>query len=155
MANGVTAQQDATNTDLAERIRGVEKVGDERDRRYEQRFLAQEQAAKIAIDAANKALDKADSATANRFESVNEFRQTLTDQTATFMPRPEITTLLNSLKGEMLTKADQSDRQISEIKKEQADQALIRASQNRYFLTTGLISLAVVIAGVLASHLVK
>jgi pyruvate-formate lyase len=154
MANGVT-RQDATNTDLAERIRGVEKVGDERDRRYEQRFLAQEQAAKIAIDAANKALDKADSATANRFESVNEFRQTLTDQTATFMPRPEITTFLNSLKGEMLTKADQSDRQISEIKKEQADQALIRASQNRYFLTTGLISLAVVIAGVLASHLVK
>lgn len=48
------------------------------DRRYEERFIAQEKATDVALEALNK-----------RFDSVNEFRQTLADQTATFIPRIE------------------------------------------------------------------
>lgn len=48
------------------------------DRRYEERFIAQEKATDVALEALNK-----------RFDSVNEFRQTLADQTATFISRAE------------------------------------------------------------------
>lgn len=40
-----------------------------------------------AIAASDKAIEKADTATATRFEGVNEFRRTLSDQTATFISR--------------------------------------------------------------------
>lgn len=51
---------------------------DEREKRYEQRFRAQEEADR-----------KLEATTSARFSSVNEFRAALTDQTATFMPRSE------------------------------------------------------------------
>ena len=63
---------------------------DERDRRYEQRFAASE-----------KAVDKALDATERRFESVNEFRATLIDQTNTFIPRTEVVGITDRL-GERL-----------------------------------------------------
>lgn len=59
------------------------------DRRYEQRFSAQEAAVLAALVSANAATNKAEAATDRRFESVNEFRQALTDQTATFITRAE------------------------------------------------------------------
>lgn len=39
--------------------------------------------------AADKAIEKAESATERRFDSVNEFRETLADQSATLLPRAE------------------------------------------------------------------
>src|SRR6185369_3165104 len=42
-----------------------------------------------AMQAAAKAIDKAELATERRFEGVNEFRQTLSDQARTFMNREE------------------------------------------------------------------
>lgn len=62
---------------------------DEADRRYEQRFVAQEKAVAFALDAAKEAVLKAEIASEKRFDSVNEFRQTLSDQTNTFLPRAE------------------------------------------------------------------
>lgn len=86
-------------------------VLNERDRRYEQRFAAQEQAVSLALtrvdkefhehlaqvrtethaalEAADKAITKSETATERRFESVNEFRAQLSDQSRTFMPRAE------------------------------------------------------------------
>lgn len=83
----------------------------EHDKRYEQRFAAQEGATALALsrvdkefhehlqqvrtethaalEAAEKAITKAEVATEKRFESVNEFRAQLSDQTRTFMPRTE------------------------------------------------------------------
>lgn len=63
--------------------------GNERDLRYQQRFEAQTQAITQAIESAALAVSKAEAANERRFASVNEFRQTLTDQAATFMPRAE------------------------------------------------------------------
>ena len=51
----------------------------ERDLRYGQRFDSQERAVTKALDAADK-----------RFESVNEFRNQLKDQTGTFITRNEM-----------------------------------------------------------------
>lgn len=42
-----------------------------------------------AMLAADKAIEKAESATERRFDSVNEFRETLADQSATLLPRAE------------------------------------------------------------------
>jgi len=52
-------------------------------------LAAQEKAVSAALTAADRAVAKAESAAERRFESVNEFRATLTDQARTFMPRAE------------------------------------------------------------------
>ena len=62
---------------------------DERNDRYAQRFAAQEEAVHAALSAADVALTKAETASERRFESVNEFRAQLTDQTREFIRRTE------------------------------------------------------------------
>jgi len=49
------------------------------------------------LDAIDKAVTKAETATEKRFEGVNEFRNTLADQQRTFMPRAESENQCNSL----------------------------------------------------------
>jgi uncharacterized membrane protein len=78
------------------------------DARYEQRFLdskiavdAALNAAKTAVDAAlsaaKEAVAKAETASEKRFDGVNEFRLTLSDQQRTLMPRAEAELRMNSL----------------------------------------------------------
>lgn len=89
------------------------------DRRYEQRFtdaeVRQQQryedqvkaidaamiAQRTAIDAAMLAADKATTLFAQtakeKFETVNEFRGTLTDQAATFIPRKEVEAIIDRI----------------------------------------------------------
>lgn len=67
----------------------IRAVLDERDRRYSERFDAQEKAVAAALAAAKEAVLKAEQASEKRFDGVNEFRATLSDQAATFMPRKE------------------------------------------------------------------
>jgi hypothetical protein len=55
-------------------------------------FKAAEQAVAVALSNAEKATTKAEAAADKRFDAVNEFRQVLTDQTATFLPRTEYDT---------------------------------------------------------------
>lgn len=52
-------------------------------------LVAQEKAVAAALTAAKEAVLKAETAAEKRFESVNEFRQSLADQTATLLPRTE------------------------------------------------------------------
>jgi hypothetical protein len=52
-------------------------------------LVAQEKAVSAAMEAANKATSKAERAANDRFEAVNEFRQTLTDQASTFVTNAE------------------------------------------------------------------
>jgi hypothetical protein len=61
----------------------------EKDLRDQQRFEAQSSAIAAALLAAEKAVTKAEVATERRFEGVNEFRQALSDQTASFITRVE------------------------------------------------------------------
>jgi hypothetical protein len=52
-------------------------------------FTVAEKAVGAALAAADRAVAKAETASDKRFESVNEFRQTLDDQQRTLMPRAE------------------------------------------------------------------
>jgi hypothetical protein len=95
---------------------------DERDVRYSQRFTAQQEAlvqalaaAKEAVAAAllaaDRAVTKAELASEKRFESVNEFRGALSDQTSKLLPRVEADQRFSSIteKIERLDK-EQSSR---------------------------------------------
>lgn len=89
------------------------------DLRYQQRFdaqgqalaaalLAAEKAVQTALIAAEKAVAKAETATEKRFESVNEFRQTLADQTAGFPSRVELEALAARV-AELAARTDRSE----------------------------------------------
>jgi len=80
----------------------------EHSRRHEQRFegdlravrealQAQKELATMAMNSADRAVAKAESATEKRFDAVNEFRETLADQQRTLMPRSEAELELKSL----------------------------------------------------------
>jgi hypothetical protein len=62
----------------------------EADRRHEQRSELQDKAVAAALAAAKEAVSKAELASERRFEGVNEFRATLSDQAATFITRSEV-----------------------------------------------------------------
>lgn len=62
----------------------------ERDKQYGQRFDAQEKAVSAALAAAKEAVSKAEGAAEKRFESVNEFRNTLKDQQSGLATRLEV-----------------------------------------------------------------
>jgi|SRR6185369_100757 len=66
-----------------------EDLLEEADKRYQQRFNDTKIAVDAALAAAEKAVTKAEMAAEKRFESVNEFRNTLSDQQRTLMPRAE------------------------------------------------------------------
>lgn len=62
---------------------------DDMERLLDERARAQGRAMEAALAAAEKAVGKAEKAGEKRFDSVNEFRQTLTDQAGTFVTRKE------------------------------------------------------------------
>jgi hypothetical protein len=114
MSTGISDQQP-----VVAMLDYIEAMLREADRRYDQRYEAQtiavtaaftaeqtamqaalasaERAVTAALDAAGKAVDKAETAAEKRFDSVNEFRQQLADQAATFMPRSESESLLAAM----------------------------------------------------------
>jgi hypothetical protein len=69
-------------------------------------FKAAEQAVAVALANAEKATVKAETAADKRFESVNEFREALTDQTATFLPRIEYDTAHQALADRITANAE-------------------------------------------------
>lgn len=62
----------------------------------EKAILLQEKAVTAALAAADRAIVKAEMAVEKRFESVNEFRKTLSEQTNSFIPRIEAMALLKA-----------------------------------------------------------
>lgn len=66
---------------------------------YDQRFIDQDRAVQAALNAAEKAVTKAENASEKRFDAVNEFRAQLADQAATFMPRSEAELQFSNLRA--------------------------------------------------------
>jgi hypothetical protein len=62
---------------------------DEREGRALERRAADKENISIAMSAAEKAITKADSALEKRLDGMNEFRASLNDQNAQFLPRAE------------------------------------------------------------------
>src|SRR5688572_29056633 len=78
------------------------------DHRYEQRFNdiqrtfdvafdAQKEAVRAALASSDRAVLKAELAAEKRFESVNEFRNTLADQQRTLVSRTEVDALVHGV----------------------------------------------------------
>lgn len=74
---------------IADRHEYYEQRFRDLDGLFSRRMEDADRAIQSALASAEKAKDKADSALEKRFEAVNEFRQALTDQTATFLTRKE------------------------------------------------------------------
>jgi hypothetical protein len=66
------------------------------ERRLDERITSQKEAVTLAVAAADRAMTKADVANEKRFESVNEFRQSLSDKDRLQMPRSEIEALFRA-----------------------------------------------------------
>ena len=79
----------------------IEKQQIATDLRYQQRFDAAEKAVQAALSAADRAVSKAELASEKRFEGVNEFRQTLSDQSRNFLPRGEYSANHDSLRNQV------------------------------------------------------
>lgn len=75
----------------------VETLLREMELRNSQRFDAQEKAVSAALAAAEKAVTKAETASEKRFDGVNEFRQSLSDQQATFARQDVVAAQLASM----------------------------------------------------------
>jgi hypothetical protein len=82
--------------EITSQLDGLKELMDERDRRYEERFKAMDEKTGLALTSSEKAVTKAETATEKRFDSVNEFRDTLRDQAALLMPRPETQALFKA-----------------------------------------------------------
>lgn len=67
------------------------------------RFEAQEKSVQAALYSADRAVAKAEAASERRFDSVNEFRNTLSDQARLLMPRSETEQALKGLSDKIDT----------------------------------------------------
>jgi len=120
----------------------IKALLDEKDKRDNQRFEAQSQAIKDALQAAKEAVVKAETATEKRFESVNEFRKTLSDQSGTFITRAEfdqIKDATNEKLGVITKRADLLEGRSGGIAQSWA-------------ILVGAITIAGVIGAILAKH---
>jgi hypothetical protein len=82
---------------ITAQIQNLHTLIEANDKSYDQRFQNVVEATKSALASADRAVTKAESATEKRFEGVNEFRNTLSDQQRTFVPRAEVTIKFDSL----------------------------------------------------------
>ena len=114
---------DTLHSHLIRMMNAQRQLMDERDIRYQQRFDASQKALEAALASQQRSItdtltaaerdqirrdtaverDQArrDAANEKRFDSVNEFRKTLTDQAATFMPRGEAEAIVSTLSERM------------------------------------------------------
>ena len=72
---------------------------DGQDRALSRRMDDADKAIQAALVSAEKAVTKAETASEKRFEGVNEFRQSLADQTAAFPTRTEVTAQLEVVRA--------------------------------------------------------
>lgn len=94
-------RNDVAIAELKADLRALRELGNERDRRYEDRFKATDDRTGLALTSSEKAVAKAEIATEKRFDSVNEFRGQLKDQAATLLPRAEAMVEFNSIRKDM------------------------------------------------------
>jgi hypothetical protein len=95
----LTAELDGIRGIFDEKIDRVREVADERDRRYEQRFVAMDEKTGLALTSSKEAVNKAEVAQEKRFDNTNEWRAAMQDRDRNQMPRTEIEQRFNALTG--------------------------------------------------------
>lgn len=83
---------------------------DERLEAQRRESRALDESFRIALNSAKEAVEKAETATEYRFKSVNEFRATLTDQTARFIPRVEVDSRVQAMGDKIIDLSARMDR---------------------------------------------
>lgn len=121
---------------------------DERDKQYAERDAAAKQAIRDTLAASEKAAAKTEADLTKRFESVNEFRNTLADQAQNFMTKSEVLAIIKGVeeKFEVRSKAneDNSSRNAAAL----ADIASrAQGASSLWVLITTIIGAFVVLAG--------
>lgn len=81
---------------LTEQLSALDRLTDSKFITHRTLLDSQAEKVALALASADKAVSKAESATERRFEAVNEFRQTLSDQAALFATRKEVEQLVGS-----------------------------------------------------------
>ncbi len=90
---------------LQAQIEALDRLTDAKFVTYRALIDSQAEKVALALTAAEKAITKAETATEKRFESVNEFRATLSDQASDFVTRVEFQSLkerMDETKGKSL-----------------------------------------------------
>ncbi len=99
--------------DIEDVRRYIRDMMDERDRRYEQHFEAMDAKTTLALSASDKAVTKAEAATEKRFDTVNEFRATLSDQAGRLYSRAEAEAKFLAIEDKLSSIAAQSTKYVS------------------------------------------
>jgi hypothetical protein len=127
---------------IEERVKAIERLMDERDRLYLEKFRASEIAVAAAITAAKeqtsasfasseKAIGKAEQAQSDYNNRSNEFRGQLDDQAKTLMPRTESQTLFKSYED----KLEDMKKDITSLRE---SRSVSEGSAKTYVTITGL-----------------
>lgn len=129
----------------------------ERDRLYAARFDAQERASEANIKTQKDAVDKASVASEKRFDSVNEFRNTLRDQQSLFLQRAEYNAAhkqlvdeLGIIRGHLVPREEHENRWKSQDKQFQAVNEKLEQISQRQYRDTGSSEGQTILWGVMA-----
>jgi len=106
----------------------------------DQKFELSEKAVQAALAAQKEAIIKAENATERRFESVNEFRNTLADQQRNLMPRSESEIVVKGLNDRIQILED------SVLKSSSAT----GGARNLWVIIVGVIGLVATVVGLVA-----
>lgn len=106
---------------ILEKISAVRELMDERDHRYEDRFVAMDEKTSLALAGSEKAVSKAEAATEKRFDAVNEFRSALGDQASLQMPRKEADAKFVAFEDKINTMKDSFSKEIAGLKESRSE----------------------------------
>lgn len=113
-------------------------------------LTAAEKKAEAAMASADRAVLKAETATERRFESVNEFRQTLTDQQVTFLPKGEAKALFDGLADKIEIVRNLNQHQAELINTMQAQrEGQSKGLASGWGLAVGIVGFVMVVIAVL------
>jgi hypothetical protein len=148
----LTGELDGIKEVLSEKIVGLEKIINERDRRYEDRFTAMDEKTGLALTSSEKAVTKAETATEKRFDAVNEFRGSLKDQADRMLPRSEADAKFAALEE----KIDEIKKEINSLRETRSAVISQEKTQEKHSeLTHWSIGTMVAVAGVLLASLLS
>ena len=145
----------STATDVSLREYLTALIRAERER-VDARFKAIENAVSTAFSESQKAITKAEIATEKRFEGVNEFRLTLSDQAAQFVTRDTLAATAEKLQAGIdrnHTDQEQFARRLETMSGETQGSRITKASlYSALGLGIGAISVIVVIVTYISNH---
>jgi predicted transcriptional regulator len=95
---------------LEQRVNALERLTDAKLANLSTLIDAHAERVVLALAAADKAVSKAEAATEKRFESVNEFRQTLSDQTRSFISKVEFEAVRDTNAARLADLASRMDK---------------------------------------------